>query len=57
MALEPHYPKPDGRPGLQMTCVKRGHLFISQQSLSLKKKNNKNSNNNLCFLVEFRFWL
>ena len=38
--FEPHYPQPHGRPGLQMTCVKRGHLFISQDSFIKKKKKN-----------------
>ena len=51
-AFEPHYPQHHGRPGLQMTCEKRGHLFISQQSFIKKKTWGKF---HLCFLVEFRF--
>ena len=49
--LNPLYPQRLGRPGLQMTCEKRGHLFISQHSF-IKKTWGKF---NLCFLVEFRF--
>ena len=52
MAFEPHYPQCHGRPGLQMTCEKREHLFISQHSFIKKKTWGKF---NLCFLVEFRF--
>ena len=52
MAFEPHYPQRHGRPGLQITCEKRGHLFISQHSF-IKKKNGGKFN--LCFLVELRF--
>ena len=46
------YPQRHGRPGLQITCEKRGHLFISQHSF-IKQKNGGKFN--LCFLVEFRF--
>ena len=41
MALEPHYPQSHNRPGLQMTCVKRGHLFIRWHSFIKKKKKEK----------------
>ena len=47
--------QPHGRPGLQMTCVKRGYLFISQHSFIKKKKKKKGGKFNLCFLVDF--WL
>ena len=30
------YPQRQGRPGLQVTCEKRGHLFISQHSFIKK---------------------
>ena len=46
MAFEPHYPQRHGRPGLQITCEKRGHLFISQHSFIKKKREN------LIFLVK-----
>ena len=53
MALEPHYPQPHGRPGLQMT-VKRGHLFISP--LFIKKK--KPGENLICISwLSSDFWL
>ena len=37
----PHYHQPHGRLGLQMTCVKRGHLFIGTLSLKKIKKRKK----------------
>ena len=45
-ALESHYPQPHGMPGLQMTCVKRGLLFISRHSCIKKRKKEKNLGKN-----------
>ena len=57
MAPEPHYPQPHGMPGLQMTCVKTGHLFISQHSF-IKKKKKKNGENFICVSwLSSDFWL
>ena len=56
MAFEPHYPQPHGTPGLQITCVKRGHLFISGHSFIKKKRKQKKLGENLiCVSWLFRF--
>ena len=57
MAFEPHYPQRHGRPGLQMTCEKRGHLFIRQHSF-IKKKKKKHGENLICVSwLSSGFWL
>ena len=52
--LSPTIPSLLGGPGLQITCVKRGHLFVSQHSF-IQTKQKPGENFNLCFPVEFRF--